>query len=128
MIQLCCPRVFALQVSALEPGRTYRVDRIVFSGNHAFPASELLAHMTTRQRPFYLIWQKRPVFDSDVFSQDLKRLQLFYRANGYFQTRIAYDLKVKDGLITPGHQDHRETVLQGPPDQDNRQPPSPPAH
>jgi len=102
LFQLCCPRVFALQVSALEPRRTYRVDRIVFSGNHAFPASELLAHMTTRQRPFYLIWQKRPVFDSDVFSQDLKRLQLFYRANGYFQTRIAYDLKVKDGLITAG--------------------------
>ncbi len=101
LVLLRCGPVLALQVSALAPGRTYRVDRILFSGNHAFPASELLAQMTTKERPFYLLWQKRPVFDSDVFSQDLKRLQLFYRANGYFQTRITYNLKVKNGLITP---------------------------
>jgi outer membrane protein insertion porin family len=93
--------VFALQIEALVPGQTYRVDRITFSGNHAFSASKLLAQMTTKERPFYLLWQKRPVFDSDVFSQDLKRLRLFYRANGYFQTAITYDLKLEDGLLTP---------------------------
>jgi outer membrane protein insertion porin family len=101
ILLLCHAPLWALQINALEPGRTYRVDRILFSGNHAFPGKELLAVMTTRQRPFYLLWQKRPTFDSDVFSEDLKRLRLFYRAHGYFQTHVGYDLKVNGDLITP---------------------------
>lgn len=101
LLMLLNTPAWALRLDQLEPGKTYRVERIVFSGNHTLSDSELLSHMTTKERPFYLVWQKRPAFDSDVFAEDLKRLALFYRTRGYFRTQLDYDLKVKGDLITP---------------------------
>jgi len=91
----------AVKLQALESGRTYRVDRIIFTGNHALTDSVLTAQMTTKVRPFYEFWKKRPSFDSDVFSEDLKRLALLYRAHGYFRAQLDYDLKVSGDLVTP---------------------------
>ena len=101
LLLLWCAPAAAVKVDQLAPGHTYRVDKIVFTGNHAIPDSDLLSHLTTKERPFYLIWQKRPVFDYDVFTEDLKRLALYYRTRGYFQTHIDYDLKLDGDLITP---------------------------
>ncbi len=100
LLMLLCSPAWALKLDQLKPGKNYLVDRIVFSGNHALSDRDLLAHMTTTSRPFYLAWQKRPAFDSDVFAEDLKRIALLYRAQGYFQTRLDYDLKVEGDLIT----------------------------
>src|SRR5215469_1424756 len=100
LVLLCAP-AWALKIDQLTPGQTYRVDKIVFSGNHALSSSDLLSHMTTKERPFYLLWQKRPAFDSDVFTQDLKRLALLYRAHGYFEAHLGYDLRVDGNLVTP---------------------------
>jgi outer membrane protein assembly complex protein YaeT len=98
---LCCPPVWAIHVELLKPGITYRVGKIVLSGNHAFSDSDLLANMQTRERPFYKLWEKRPVFDTDVFSEDLKQLRVFYHSHGYFRVKIDYDLKVHDNLVSP---------------------------
>jgi outer membrane protein assembly factor BamA len=98
---LPCAPAWALKLDGLKPGKTYRVERIVFSGNHALSDGELLSHMTTKERPFYLFWQKRPEFDPDVFTEDLKRLALLYRSHGYFQAHPDYDLKVDGDLVTP---------------------------
>lgn len=101
LLMLLPAPAWALRLDQLKPGKTYRIDRIVLSGNHAVSDSDLLAQMTTKARPFYLVWQKRPDFDSDVFAEDLKRLALLYRSHGYFQAHLNYDLKVNGDLITP---------------------------
>ncbi|GEM_PF-1050697 len=98
---LCCHPAWAIKLQDLRPEVTYRVNRIVFVGNHAFSDSALLANMQTKERPFYQLWKKRPVFDPDVFTQDLKELEIFYHSHGYFRSAINYDLKVQDHLVTP---------------------------
>jgi outer membrane protein insertion porin family len=101
VLQLAGATALALQLDQLDPARTYHVDKIVITGNHAFSGSELLSQMKTKERPIYLFWQKRPPFDSDVFAEDLKRLHLFYRSHGYFRATVAYTLKVNHGdLLT----------------------------
>jgi outer membrane protein insertion porin family len=113
LLMLLSAPAWALKLQQLKPGKTYRVDKIVFSGNHALSDSELLSHMTTKERPFYLLWQKRPGFDSDVFTEDLKRLALLYRMHGYFQAHLDYDLKVHGDLVTPEIKitEHRPVVV-----------------
>jgi outer membrane protein assembly complex protein YaeT len=101
LLTLLSTPALALTLDQLKPGRTYRVDRIAFTGNHALRDSELLSQLTTKERPFYILWQKRPVFDPDVFAEDLKRLALVYTAHGYFRAHITYDLKVNGDLVTP---------------------------
>ena len=90
----------AATIEDLEGGRTYRVSRIVISGNKAFSDDELLAQMRTKQQPFYLIWKTPPQFDRDVFAADLKRLRGFYRTHGYYSAAVGYELKLKDHLVT----------------------------
>jgi outer membrane protein assembly complex protein YaeT len=92
---------WAVTLDQMKSGKTYRVERIVFKGNHAISSSDLLSQLTTKKRPFYMLWQKRPVFDPDVFAQDLKRLVLVYHAHGYFSAKVTYDLKVEGDLVTP---------------------------
>ena len=99
LLLLCTP-AWALKVDGLKPGRTFHVNKIVFNGNHVLSDSELLSHMITKARPFYLLWQKRPKFDPDVLSQDLKTLAILYQAHGYFQAHVDYDLKVNGDLVT----------------------------
>ena len=102
MLLLTCATARALQLDHLDSARTYSVDQIIITGNHAISESELLSRMNTKVRPVYLFWESRPAFDADVFAEDLKRLQLFYRAHGYFRANVTYDLKVHQGdLITP---------------------------
>ncbi len=101
LLLLWCAPAAAVKLDQLAPGHTYRVDKIVFTGNHAIPDGDLLSYITTKERPFYLIWQKRPVFDYEVFTEDLKRLALYYRTHGYFQVHLDYALEVKGELVTP---------------------------
>jgi|HubBroStandDraft_4_1064222.scaffolds.fasta_scaffold1276940_1 outer membrane protein assembly factor BamA len=98
LLMLLCEPAWALKLDGLKPDKTFRIDKIVFNGNRALPDSELLSHMTTKARPFYLFWQKRPEFDPDVFTEDLKRLALLYQTHGYFQAHLDYDLKVDGDL------------------------------
>src|SRR6185312_6442704 len=72
----------------LDPARTYRVERIIFSGNHRLSDSDLAAVMQTKTRPFYQIWKKRPVFDPATFEADLGRLKRLYQKDGYYQVQI----------------------------------------
>jgi outer membrane protein assembly complex protein YaeT len=91
----------AVTLDALDPSRTYRVEAIQFNGNENFSDSDLEAPMTTKTRPFYAIWQKRPVFDPETFTGDLNQLQLFYQSHGYYNAHISYDLEIHRDLITP---------------------------
>ena len=101
LLVLLSTPAWPLKIDGLKPGKTFRVEHIVFTGNHALSDRELLSQMTTKERPFYLFWQKRPQFDPDVFNEDLKRLTLLYRTHGYFQAQLDYDLKIDGDFITP---------------------------
>lgn len=94
--------VLALTVDDLDPEREWRVKQITIAGNKAFTESELLAKLATQQRPRYLPWRARPIFDPVAFATDLERLHRFYEAHGYYQSRVTYDLQVDDqaSLVT----------------------------
>jgi outer membrane protein insertion porin family len=94
--------VLALTVEELTPEREWRVQAIVISGNEAFSEGEILATLRTKERPWYFPWKERPVFDPVTFTTDLERLQRFYEARGYYQSRVTYDLQAddRDALVT----------------------------
>lgn len=107
----------ALTVADLDPEREWRVKDIVISGNEAFPEQKLLAKLLTKERPWYLPWQDRPVFDPITFATDLERLQRFYEAHGYYRCRVTHDLQVnkEKALVAVRIQieeDHLLTVAQ----------------
>jgi outer membrane protein assembly complex protein YaeT len=62
--------------------------------------------MRTKSRPFYTPWKARPEFDPGAFTNDLKRLRIFYETNGYYHLRLTYELttqvKKKDHLVNVG--------------------------
>ncbi|HUN59430.1 MAG TPA: BamA/TamA family outer membrane protein [Candidatus Binataceae bacterium] len=97
---LAFSNAFAVTLDALDPSRTYRVDAIHFSGNQNFSDGDLEAAMSTKPRPLYALWQKRPVFDPETFTGDLNQLQLFYQSHGYYDAHISYDLEIHDDLVT----------------------------
>jgi len=86
----------AVLVDALDPGRQWRVEKIEFTGNKAIDSDELSDVIATKVRPWYRLWEDRPVFDPVTFSSDLERLQRFYETRGYYGTTVDYDLTVDD--------------------------------
>jgi outer membrane protein assembly complex protein YaeT len=94
--------LLALTGEELAPEREWQVEAIVISGNEAFSTRELLATLRTKERPWYTPWKGRPVFDPVTFTADIERLQRFYEARGYYQSRVTYDLQVddQDALVT----------------------------
>jgi len=88
--------LLALTVEELAPEREWQVEAVVISGNEAVSARELLATLRTKERPWYTPWKGRPVFDPVTFTTDIERLQRFYEARGYYQSRVTYDLQVDD--------------------------------
>ena len=74
-------------------GKVPRIRKIDFVGNNAFSDSELLQQIITRKRSFFFLpglgWLfPEGVFDPMAFDRDRKALELFYRKNGYLDTRI----------------------------------------
>ncbi len=110
MLVAACSGAFALEVDALNPSREYKVDRIVLVGNQRLSDGDLLQVMSTKSRPFYQFWEKRPPFESDTFVQDLKRIKSLYRTYGYYRMQLSYDLDVSGDLVTP-----RIRISEGPP-------------
>jgi outer membrane protein assembly complex protein YaeT len=95
------PNVKAVTIDALDPSKAYRVEAIKFSGNQHFSDSDLASAMTTKPRPFYALWQKRPEFNLETFTGDLDQLRLFYQSHGYYDTQMAYSLAIHGNLVTP---------------------------
>ncbi|HLI79682.1 MAG TPA: outer membrane protein assembly factor BamA [Candidatus Binataceae bacterium] len=95
--------VCALTVDDLDPAQNWKVGTISFKGNHIFSDSVLQDVMRTKPRPFYTPWKSRPEFDPGAFTNDLKRLRIFYETHGYYHLRLTYQLttqvKKKDHLV-----------------------------
>jgi outer membrane protein insertion porin family/translocation and assembly module TamA len=67
------------------------VSRLGFEGVDAVSKKELAAHMLTTPRSWKL-WQTPPSFDEDGLRGDLERIESFYRAHGYYESRASYTL------------------------------------
>jgi outer membrane protein assembly complex protein YaeT len=103
-------RARAMRVDDLNPSSKWQVGSVSFSGNRIFDDDSLKAVLQTKERPFYTPWKARPEFDPGVFSQDLKRLNLFYEAHGYYHAKLAYDLTIRGPLV-----DARINIVEGKP-------------
>jgi outer membrane protein insertion porin family len=82
----------AFTTEDLDASEHWQVGAISFSGNHIFADSDLQAVMRTKPRPFYTPWKARPEFEPGTFTNDLKRLRIFYEAHGYYHLRLTYNL------------------------------------
>ena len=83
----------------IDLGKVPRIRKIDFVGNDAFSDSDLLRQIVTRKRSFFsfpgLGWLfSEGVFDPMAFDRDRKALELFYKKNGYLNTRIKVEKHV----------------------------------
>jgi outer membrane protein assembly complex protein YaeT len=85
----------ALTVDDLDPAQHWKIGAVSFAGNNLFTDSALQAVMRTKPRPFYTPWKARPEFEPTTFTNDLKRLRIFYEAHGYYHVRLTYDLQTE---------------------------------
>ena len=83
----------------IDLGKVPRIRKIDFVGNDAFSNSDLLRQIVTRKRSFFsfpgLGWLfPEGVFDPMAFDRDRKALEIFYKKNGYLNTRIKVEQHV----------------------------------
>lgn len=83
----------------IDLGKVPRIRKIDFVGNDAFSDSDLLRQIVTRKRSFFsfpgLGWLfPEGVFDPMAFDRDRKALEIFYKKNGYLNTRIKVEKHV----------------------------------
>ncbi|MBV8136183.1 MAG: BamA/TamA family outer membrane protein [Deltaproteobacteria bacterium] len=96
---LHCASSRASKVEDLLDNEVYYLRALSFSGNHALSDTELTAQFSVKPRPFYQLWKKRPAFDPDALSSDLKRVRRLYEARGYYKTTVSYELNMVGNLI-----------------------------
>ncbi|HCK13202.1 TPA: outer membrane protein assembly factor BamA [Candidatus Poribacteria bacterium] len=83
----------------IDLGKVPRIRKIDFVGNDAFSNADLLRQIVTRKRSFFsfpgLGWLfPEGVFDPMAFDRDRKALEIFYKKNGYLNTRIKVEKHV----------------------------------
>ena len=83
----------------IDLGKVPRIRKIDFVGNDAFSNADLLRQIVTRKRSFFsfpgLGWLfPEGVFDPMAFDRDRKALEIFYKKNGYLNTRIKVEQHV----------------------------------
>lgn len=84
----------ALTLEDLDPRQEWQIKVFTISGNDHFPTTALLTELVTKTRPWYTPWRPRSQFDPGAFRTDLERLQRFYKAHGYYEAQISYDLEI----------------------------------
>ena len=83
----------------IDLGKVPRIRKIDFVGNDAFSNADLLRQIVTRKRSLFsfpgLGWLfPEGVFDPMAFDRDRKALEIFYKKNGYLNTRIKVEKHV----------------------------------
>ncbi len=91
-----CSQTFALNIDDLDPDQEWTIKTLVIEGNTNFSASVLRAEMVTTARPWYSPWRPHPQFDPVTFKTDIERLTRFYRARGYYEATVSYDLEAHE--------------------------------
>lgn len=64
---------------------------LYFYGNTTFDNSKLKKHMEGKPREFFL--QEHPTFSLFQLDQDAKEIEKFYKENGFFDVKVAYEFQ-----------------------------------
>lgn len=94
-------RAFGFTTADLDPSRHYKLEKIDLSGQHAFSRDAVVSVMTTKERPWYQVWKPLPDFDPQTFTDDLARIERFYKARGHYNAHTSYDLSLSKDKVTP---------------------------
>jgi outer membrane protein insertion porin family len=100
IILIVYTRAFGFTVADLDPSRHYKLEKIEFSGAHAFSRDAVVSVMTTKERQWYQIWKPLPDFDVQKFTDDLAHVERFYEAHGYYNAHINYDFTLNKNKVT----------------------------
>jgi len=103
---------FALTLEDLDPQQEWQIKEFTITGNKHFSTDQLSAELVTKTRPWYTPWRSRRQFDLGTFATDLERLKRFYKAHGYYDAQISYDLEIDH---TAHHVSPQVTIHEGEP-------------
>jgi outer membrane protein assembly factor BamA len=75
------------------PDRRYALNRIDFTGNRTLDDGELEEKIASRETPRFLAVFKGLIYDYEIFDRyvlerDLQRIERYYRARGFYWTRV----------------------------------------
>ena len=92
----------AIFVEDLDPGRNWRLEDLIISGNDNVASEKLKDIMATKMRPWYAPWRAQPPFDPAAFSGDLLGIVRLYQDSGYYEAKVSHQLEVdaSEGLVT----------------------------
>ena len=79
-------------VYKIVEGEPEYVSDIEIKGNKSFKRSKLLGFMQTKP-PSLLALRLRPPFSEEVLKEDLKKIEEFYRSEGFLEVQTSYDVK-----------------------------------
>ena len=82
----------AVQLEDLDPEKNWRLQYLTITGNSYLSTRELRQQLLSKTRWWTVPWKSYPRFDPVTFAADLTRLQRFYERQGYYETKVSYDL------------------------------------
>jgi outer membrane protein assembly complex protein YaeT len=94
LMLLVVSRTFARPVDELEPDHPWILGTLTIRGAEAIDDDDVAEVMTTRARPWWARWRKRPALDPLTLREDLERVRALYRQRGYYQAVVGEDVTV----------------------------------
>ncbi|MGI9535208.1 MAG: outer membrane protein assembly factor BamA [Thermodesulfobacteriota bacterium] len=82
-------------VGQADNGSSIRITKIKIKGNKALETDELKKNIET-QSPSIKPWVKKPVFDEEIFKDDIKRIKDLFADYGYYDTEVNYELNYNE--------------------------------
>jgi len=74
-----------------ENGSTIKVSKIKIKGNKAVETDEIKNSIETKS-PSIKPWVKKPVFDEEIFKDDINRIKDLFADYGYYDADVTYEL------------------------------------
>ncbi len=88
------------RISAQENNRNnndeIKITDLEIEGNNTVSDKEIKENIST-ESPSIKPWADRPIFDEQVFSNDIVRIKELYDSHGYYDAAVQYDLDYNEG-------------------------------
>lgn len=78
----------------IKEGEPEYVSSITFIGNKAFRSGRLLDLMETKP-PSLIAFRFKPPYSEEVLKEDIKKIEDFYRSEGFLEAKVSYSVKVE---------------------------------